>query len=68
MSHGKQRPRVIRFLFDNSMFLIGGTIIALVWANVSIGPFNKDSYKAVVDFDMVLLIPGQLAFPKRQRP
>lgn len=43
--HGKSGP--IKFLFDNSLFLIGGAVIALVWANV-----DKASYDSVVHFDL----------------
>jgi hypothetical protein len=34
----------LRFLFDNSLFLIGGAILALVWANL-----DADSYHATVE-------------------
>ena len=34
MSHHKQKGGVITFLLENSLFLIAGAVIALVWANV----------------------------------
>lgn len=37
----------LRFLFDNSLFLIGGAILALVWANLDI-----NSYRATMEFDV----------------
>jgi NhaA family Na+:H+ antiporter len=45
-SHSRQ-PKAIRFLFENSLFLVGGALSALVWANVS-----PDSYKHFVHFDV----------------
>ena len=48
--HGN--PGVLKFLFDNSLFLIGGAVVALAWANV-----DKSSYDAVMHFD-VLSIAG----------
>jgi Na+:H+ antiporter, NhaA family len=47
MSHKKQRPRAIEFLYDNSMFLIAGTIGALVWANAA-----PESYEHFVHLDL----------------
>ena len=53
-NHGQDNSsRIVRFLFDNSLFLIGGPLVALVWANVDI-----DSYRAFVYFDV-----GQLVRP-----
>ena len=40
MVHQKKQPGVLTFLLENSLFLIGGALIALVWANV-----NYDSYE-----------------------
>ena len=40
-------------LFDNSLFLIGGAVLALVWANLDI-----DSYRAFVYFDVGQLVTG----------
>ncbi len=37
----------LRFLFDNSLFLIGGAILALVWANL-----DADSYHATMEYDV----------------
>lgn len=47
MSHGKQRPRAIAFLYENSLFLIAGAIGALIWANT-----NPDSYHHFVHLDL----------------
>ncbi|MDA7950306.1 MAG: Na+/H+ antiporter NhaA [Pirellulaceae bacterium] len=44
---------VIDFLFENSLFLIGGTILALVWANT-----NPDSYKDFVKYEIVASSEG----------
>ena len=40
-----QRPGPIRFLFENSIFLIAGAAAALIWASTS-----PDSYRAVTQF------------------
>jgi NhaA family Na+:H+ antiporter len=42
-----QAPAPIRFLFENSVFLIAGAVLALVWANV-----GSDSYRRFVDYDL----------------
>ena len=42
----KKQPRAIRFLFENSMFLIFGAFGALLWANT-----HKESYDQLVSFD-----------------
>jgi Na+:H+ antiporter, NhaA family len=47
MSHKKQRPRAIAFLYENSMFLIAGAVAALFWAN-----FAPDSYHHFVHLDL----------------
>lgn len=48
MSHSpKRRPAAISALFDNSLFLIGGAIAALIWANT-----HKTSYEHFVHFDL----------------
>ena len=47
MSHQKQRPRAIAFLYENSMFLIVGAVAALIWANVA-----PDSYHHFVHLDL----------------
>ncbi len=39
---------VIQFLFDNSLFLIGGALLALVWANV-----DKASYDSLVHLNVL---------------
>ncbi|MDA0284272.1 MAG: Na+/H+ antiporter NhaA, partial [Planctomycetota bacterium] len=47
MSHKKQRPAAVAFLYENSMFLIAGAIAALVWANVA-----PDSYHHFIHLDL----------------
>ena len=42
MSHHENKGGVLRFLLENSLFLIAGAIIALVWANVAF-----DSYEHI---------------------
>ncbi len=53
MSHqgNSGKPTLIRFLFENSLFLIGGAALALVWANV-----DMSSYQRVVHFDLTSLV------------
>lgn len=33
--------RVLHFLFENSLFLIGGSVVALVWANVDLPSYHQ---------------------------
>ncbi|MFV1966997.1 MAG: Na+/H+ antiporter NhaA [Pirellulaceae bacterium] len=35
------RPRAIQFLFENSVFLIAGAFLALVWANLDASSYNR---------------------------
>ena len=54
MSHGNaSSPTAIRFLFENSVFLIAGAVLALVWANV-----DAASHKAFFETDLVQLVTG----------
>ena len=55
MSHqaNSGNPTFIRFLFENSLFLIGGAALALVWANV-----DMSSYQRLVHFDLTSLVSG----------
>ena len=49
MSHSKKpRSKVASFVFENSIFLIGGSLIALVWANVA-----PDSYNHFIHHDLL---------------
>ena len=50
MSHAapSRLPRPINFLFENSIFLIAGTILALFWANL-----DNDSYHNFVEYSIV---------------
>ncbi|MFP6678348.1 MAG: Na+/H+ antiporter NhaA, partial [Pirellulaceae bacterium] len=48
-SLGKQ-PRAVRFLFENSIFLIAGAVVALVWANM-----HHESYEHLVTFNLARL-------------
>ena len=47
MSTRKNQKSKIGFLFENSVFLIAGAVIALVWAN-----FNYESYHHLVDLEL----------------
>jgi Na+:H+ antiporter, NhaA family len=40
MTHS--RPTVVRFILDNSLLLLAGTAVAVIWANVA-----PDSYETV---------------------
>ena len=51
MSHSNtKQPKAIRFLFENSLFLIGGALVALIWANT-----DADSYHHFIHFDLTAL-------------
>jgi len=41
-------PKPIRFLLENSVFLIAGAVLALVWANT-----DSESYQKFVHFDLL---------------
>lgn len=41
------QPTAIRFLFENSLFLIGGALTALIWVNM-----DRDSYHDFVHYDL----------------
>ena len=41
-------PKPINFLFENSIFLIAGTLAALLWANT-----NTESYESLVHYTIV---------------
>ncbi|MHB0956459.1 MAG: Na+/H+ antiporter NhaA [Pirellulaceae bacterium] len=43
--------RIVRIIFENSLFLIAGAVLALVWANVDL-----ESYRAFVNFDVGQLL------------
>ena len=45
--HSSSQPKAIRFLFENSMFLIGGALAALIWANA-----DHASYHHFVHYDL----------------
>ena len=47
MAHHKKKPPAVAFLFDNSIFLIAGAVLALVWANTA-----PDAYHDFVNFDL----------------
>ena len=50
-NHGQDNgSRIVRFLFDNSLFLIGGAVVALVWANVDIASYRAFVYLDVSQF------------------
>jgi Na+:H+ antiporter, NhaA family len=47
-SAASKRPLpVVAFLFENSLFLVGGALAALIWANTHV-----DSYQHFVEFDL----------------
>lgn len=48
MGHHKKKPAAVAFLFDNSIFLIAGALLALIWAN-----FAPDGYHDFVHFDLI---------------
>ncbi len=50
MSHdnNSRTPKPIRFLFENSLFLVFGAVVALVWANL-----DHKSYEALVHYELV---------------
>jgi NhaA family Na+:H+ antiporter len=45
--HQKSRHRAVAFLFENSIFLVGGALIALIWANI-----DYESYNSFVKYDL----------------
>lgn len=56
MAHAKPKNDVIQFILDNSLLLIGGTIIALVWANLNYPVYEHFAHSihfAVNDIGMV---------------
>jgi NhaA family Na+:H+ antiporter len=81
MAHSKPKAGVIHFILDNSLLLIGGSIIALVWANLNYEAYEAFSHLlhfAVNDIGMVfffalatkevveaMLPGGPLASPKQ---
>ncbi len=44
---GKSKGPVLTFLFENSLFLVTGALVALIWANV-----NNATYQHFVEFDV----------------
>lgn len=53
MSHAapSRLPRPISFLFENSIFLIAGTIAALCWANTDVKSYNDFTHFSIVGAD-----------------
>ena len=51
MSGQKKRSGAVAFLFENSIFLIGGALIALIWANTA-----PDSYHRFIEYDFGSLL------------
>jgi Na+:H+ antiporter, NhaA family len=45
--HTRNRRKAVAFLFENSIFLIGGALAALIWANI-----DAESYNHFVEFDL----------------
>ena len=50
MSGENNKRGPLKFLLDNSAFLITGAIVALVWANTEVA---KDAYKEFLEFDLL---------------
>ena len=46
-AEAKNRHKAVAFLFENSLFLVGGALAALIWANV-----DPNSYDAFVNFEL----------------
>jgi len=54
VSHSKQnRNPLVGFLFENSIFLIAGTVLALLWANL-----DNHSYQRFIHLDLQHLVMG----------
>lgn len=56
MKHAKPQNEVLQFILDNSLLLIGGTVIALVWANLNYTAYERFAHSvhfAVNDIGMV---------------
>lgn len=51
---------VRRFLFDNSIFLIAGSVIALLWANLD-ASWGNHSYAHFIHFDLLSLFASENA-------
>lgn len=49
-----KRRGLITFLLDNSLFLIGGAVLALVWANLS-----AETYHKFIHFDVMQIVNGE---------
>ncbi|HAY83031.1 MAG TPA: hypothetical protein DCY79_24765, partial [Planctomycetaceae bacterium] len=58
-SHSSNQPPVIRFLFENSIFLVAGAVLALVWANV-----DHQSYENFIHFEISRLWTADHAEPE----
>jgi Na+:H+ antiporter, NhaA family len=59
MSHDEKKPNgLIQFLFGNSLFLISGTILALVWANVD-AQVGTHTHHQIFHADLVELVTGK---------
>ena len=50
-NRNSQAPAPIRFLFENSIFLISGAVLALAWANI-----DADNYHRFVNYDFRTLL------------
>ena len=51
----KRGPRVIGFLFENSIFLIAGAFGALVWANVDFDSYHHLAHNHTFHFIVNLM-------------
>jgi len=56
MAHASDKPGVLQFILDNSLLLIAGTVIALVWANLNYAAYEHFAHSVhfvVNDIGMV---------------
>ncbi len=56
MAHASDKPGVLKFILDNSLLLIAGTVIALVWANLNYAAYEHFAHSVhfvVNDIGMV---------------
>ena len=55
--HTSRMPKPISFLFENSIFLIAGALVALVWANVD-HSMGTHTYQSFVNFEFSEIFDG----------
>ena len=57
MSSSKSKGKIIQFLIDNSLLLVAGAVVALIWANTA-HKNQSTSYQDFVNFDVRTLWGG----------